>query len=102
MGDDHHKPPPAKPSGAVTFVSRLCVIAWVCAMFFEILPRGSLKSLCLLFGSHAAALGLVTAAVFWLLRRQALMFLLIVATSPPAAYFGVVIWNIVKARHSID
>ena len=102
MGDDHHQPPPAKPSGVVTFVSRLCVIAWVCAMSFELLPKGSLRSLCLLFGSHAAALGLVTCFIFWLLRRQALLFLLIVATAPPVAYFGVVIWNIVKARHSID
>ena len=102
MGDDHHQPQPTRPNGAVTFVSRLSVIAWVCAMSFELLPKGSLKSLCLLFGSHAAALGLVTAIVFWLLRRQALLFVLIVATAPPVAYFGIVIWNIVKARHSID
>ncbi|MEK6259630.1 MAG: hypothetical protein AABP62_13515 [Planctomycetota bacterium] len=102
MGDDHHKPPPTQPGGVVTFVSRLCVIAWICAISFELLPRGPLKSLCLLFGSHAAALGLVTGFIFWLLRRQALLFLLIVATAPPVAYFGVVIWNIVKARHSID
>ena len=101
MGDDQHKPPQTKPRGVVTFVSRLCVIAWVGAMFFEILPRGSLKSICLLFGSHAAALGLVTAVIFWPLRRQALLFVLIVATAPPAVYFGVVIWNILKARHTI-
>ncbi len=102
MGDDHHKPPPAGPNRVVTLVSRLCVIAWVCALSFELLPKGSLKSLSLLFGSHAAVLCLVTAGVFWLLRRQALLFLLIVATTPPMAYFGVVIWNIVKARQTID
>lgn len=101
MGDGHHKPPPTKSSGVVTFVSRLCVIAWIGAISFELLPKGPLKQVCLLFGSHAAALGLVTCFIFWLLRRQALLFLLLVATAPPVAYFGVVIWNIVKARHSI-
>ena len=102
MGDDHHQPPPIKPSRVVTFVSRLCVIAWIGAISYELLPLGPLKNLCLLFGSHAAALGLVAGVIFWLLRRQALLFLLIIATAPPVAYFGVVIWNIVKARHSID
>ena len=102
MGDDHHKAATTGPSRVVTFASRLCVIAWVCAIAFEFLPKGSLRQLSLLFGSHAGVLGLVAAIIFWLLRRQALLFILIVATAPPVAYFGVVIWNIVKARYSID
>ena len=102
MGDDHHKTPTAGPSRVVTFASRLCVIAWVCGIAFEFLPKGSLRQLSLLFGSHAGLLGLVTVVIFWLLRRQALLFILIIATAPPVAYFGVVIWNIVKAKNSID
>ena len=102
MGEDHHKAPAAGPNRVVTFVSRLCIIAWIGAIAFEFLPRGSLRQLCLLFGSHAGVLGLVTAVVFWLLRRQALLFIVIIATAPPVAYFGVVIWNIVKAKSSIE
>ena len=101
MGDDHHKLPASRPSRVITFTSRLCLISWVCAVAFEFLPKGSLRQLCLLFGAYAGAMGLITAFVFWLLRRQALLFLLLVATAPPAVYFGVVIWNIVKARHSL-
>lgn len=100
MGDDHQQVP-KKRNGVVTFVSRLCVIAWIGAVFFEVLPRGSLKSLCLLFGVHAAVLGLVTTVLFWLLRRQAVLFVLLVATAPPTAYFAVVLWNIAKARNLI-
>lgn len=101
MGNDQPKPPPAKPNGAETFVIRLCVIAWVGAMFGEVLPRGYMKSGCLLFGSHAAALGLVAAVVLWLVRRRATLFLLALVTTPPAIYFAIVIGNIAKARHWI-
>jgi len=102
MGDDHHQPPPTKSSGVVTFASRLCAIAWVGAMFGEVLPRGYLKNCCILFGSHAAALGLAAAVVFWLARRQALLFLLALATAPPAVYFVLVIRNIARDRHWIN
>ena len=103
MGDDHSKPQPqpARSSAVVTFVTRLCAVAWFGALFGEVLPRGLSKSICILFGSHAAALAFVTAILFWLLRRQALLFLLVIATAPPVVYFAVVIRNIAKARHWI-
>jgi len=100
MGDDHGKPQPqpAKASAVVTFVTRLCAVAWFGALFGEVLPPGPIKAACILFGSHAAALAFVTAVLFWLLRRQALLFLLVIASAPPVVYFAIVIRNIAKAH----
>ena len=100
MGDDHGKTQqlPAKPSAVVTFVTRLCAVAWFGVLFGEVLPRGFVKHACILLGSHAAVLAFVTAVLFWLVRRQALLFLLVIASAPPVAYFAVVIRNVAKAR----
>jgi len=102
MSDDHSKPMAGRTSGVVTFVGRLCIIAWLGAIFAEVLPRGGFKSACILFGSHAAALGFLAALVFWIVRRQGLLFLMLLVSTPPLAYFAVVIRNIARDRHWIS
>jgi hypothetical protein len=102
MSDDHSRPTASRTSGVITFVGRLCVIAWLGAIFAEVLPRGGIKSACILFGSHAAALGFLSALVFWIVRRQGLLFLMLLITAPPLAYFSVVILNIARIRHWIS
>jgi hypothetical protein len=73
------------------FATRLCLIAWCTAVLTEILPRSGLESLCLLVGTQAAGLGILTCLIVGIRFRQAILLLLLVALSPPAIYFYLVL-----------
>jgi hypothetical protein len=98
MADEAIKSSATKGDWAARFVMNLCLIAWCCALAEFVLPLGAIKKLCILFGSHAAILSFVTALLFWPLRRKAIFFLLLLLTSVPLIYFGLIIRNLARMR----
>jgi hypothetical protein len=95
---DLTKPAAKKPAWVATFATRLCVIAWTMAVFTEILPPSGIESLCILFGSQAAALGVLTCLIVWIRFRPPVLFLLLIATAAPATYFVLVLQKMAHDR----
>ena len=100
MGNPPKPPagPPTKPAWVAGFAMRLCLIAWSTAVLAEILPLGGFKSLCILVGTQAAALGILTCLLVGLRFRQGVFLLLLLATSAPGAYFAVVLRQIARQK----
>jgi hypothetical protein len=84
------------------FAIQLCVIAWVALVLTETMPSQAIKFACILFGSHASLIAVLTCLPTWLRFRQAIHFLLLVATSPPAAYFAVVVHRLARDKGWLD
>lgn len=98
MGDDASRAGASRPDWTVSFSTKLCVIAWIGMAFAEVLPVGYTKYGCILFGSHAAALAMLTCLIAWPLRQKAALFLLLIASAPPTLYFATVLWNIGRRK----
>ncbi len=100
MGDPPKAPagPPPKRGWVAGFATRLCLIAWSTAVLAEILPLSGFKSLCILVGTQAAALGMMTCLLVGLRFRQGVFLLLLVATSAPGAYFAIVLRQIARQQ----
>ena len=98
MGDPPKNPDGPKRGWVAPFASRLCVIAWVAAILTEVLPPSGFETLCILVGSQASALGIAACFIVWLRYRQAVLFLLLIATSGPGAYFVIVLRQIARLR----
>ena len=100
MGDPPRPPvgPPPKPAWVAVFAMRLCLIAWSTAVLTEILPLGGVKSLCILVGTQAAALGMLTCLLVGLRFRQGVFLLLLVVTSAPVVYFAIVLRQIARQK----
>ena len=100
MGDPPKPPagPPPKPAWVAGFATRLCLIAWSTAVLTEILPLNGIKSLCILVGTQAAALGILTCLLVGLRFREGVFLLLLVATSAPGAYFAAVLRKIAQQK----
>jgi len=98
MGDPPKPPagPKPRPAWVAEFAMRLCLIAWVAVVLTEFLPPGGIKSLSILIGSQAAALGILTCLAVGLRFRQGVFLLLFVATSAPGAYFVIVLRQVAR------
>lgn len=90
--------PPAKPAWVAGFAARLCLIAWAAAILTELLPPSGVESACILVGSQAAALGLLTCLSVGIRFRQGVFLLILVATAAPGAFFFVVLRQIARER----
>jgi hypothetical protein len=95
MGDPPN--PPARKPWVAVFIMRLCLIAWPCAALTELLPPSGFESMCLLFGSQAAALALLTCVVSLVRFRQGVFFVLLLAAIPPFGFFAVVLSAMMKS-----
>ncbi len=104
MGDPPKTPagPKPQPAWVAVFAMRLCLIAWVGLVLTELLPPCGIESLCILIGSQAAALGILTCLTVGLRFRQGVFLILFVATLPPTAYFVVVLRQIGHLKGWID
>ena len=100
MGVPPTPPPGPKPKSAwvAAFATRLCLIAWGTAVLTEVLPPSGFESLCILVGSQASLLGVLTCLLVWLRYRHGVFLLLLVATSVPAAYFTLVVQQIARQK----
>jgi hypothetical protein len=96
MGDPPKSPEGAKPGWVATFAARLCAIAWAAAVLTELLPPRQFESLCILIGSQASALGIAACLIAWVRYPQGVIFLLLIATSAPGAYFVIVLCQIAR------
>lgn len=87
--------PAQKRDWAIIFVSRLCLIGWVCAILYEafdFLPL--VRQVCLFFGPWACVIALLNSVVFLLARRQGIFFVFALIAIPPTIHFGYVLKNI--------
>jgi len=95
MSDDA----PKRTDWAITFIGRLCLIGWICAIFYEAFDFFSpVRQFSLLFGPWACIIALINAFVLLMLRRQGIFLLFFLLTLPPTVHFGIVLKNIVVAR----
>ena len=91
---------PKKPDWAIVFLSRLCVIGWVCAIFYETLLYDPMeffkpfRQMFLLFGVWACAIALIHAVALVLIRRQGIFVFFLLITIPPSIHFGYIVRNI--------
>jgi len=99
MGDPPKPDDKPKRDWVAPFAIQLCVIAWVALILIETMPSQTIKFACILFGSHASLIGVLTCLPTWLRFRQAMHFLLLIALSPPAAYFAVVVHKLAHDMH---
>lgn len=90
--------PPPKRAWVAGFATRLCLIAWAAAILTELLPPSGVESACVLVGSQAAALGIITCLVVGLRFRQVIFLLLLVATAAPGTLFVLVVRQIARQR----
>lgn len=90
--------PPAKPAWVAGFAARLCLIAWAAAISTELLPPSVVESICILVGSQAAVLGIITCLSVGLRFRQGVFLVLLVATAAPGAFFAIVLQQIARQR----
>jgi len=98
MGDPVKPAAKPKPGWVAPFALQMCLIAWSALVLTETIPSYAIKLLCILFGSHAALIGVLTCIVVWLRFRQGILFLLLIATSPPAVYFALVLQKFASDR----
>jgi hypothetical protein len=90
-------PPPKRPWVAA-FATRLCVIAWSAAILTELLPPSGIESLCILVGTQACVIGLLTCMLVGLRFRSGVLFLVFIATSAPATYFALVLRQLARIK----
>ena len=100
MGDPPKTPAGPKPQQAwvAAFAMRLCLIAWTTAVLTEFLPPCGIESLCILIGSQAAALGILTCLAVGLRFRQGVFLILFFATMAPGVYFVIVLRQVAKLQ----
>ena len=98
MGDPPKPDAKPKPGWVAPFASRLCVIGWTTMILTEILPRSGIEFLCILFGSHASAIAILTCLVVWLRYQKGIFLLLVLAAAPPTAYFAIVLQQVARNR----
>lgn len=99
MGDE----PAKKPDWAIAFLSRLCLIGWVCAILYEAFDfLKPVRQLCLLFGPWACVIAVVNGLILFLIRRRALILVLVLIAIPPTIFFGIVLKNIAIEKKWID
>jgi hypothetical protein len=92
------KPAPQQRPWVAAFATRLCLFAWGAAVLTELLPPSKFESFCILIGSQASILGLLTCLFVGLRFRQGVFLLLLLATSAPAAYFAIVVQQIARQQ----
>lgn len=90
--------PQPKSPWVATFATRLCLIGWGAAILTEVLPPSGFESLCILVGSQASLLGVLTCLLVFLRYRHAVFVLLLVATAAPGAYFTLVVQQIARQK----
>lgn len=89
---------PAKRAWVAGFAARLCLIAWAAAILTELLPPSGVESACILVGSQAAGLGIITCLGVGLRFRQGVFLLLLIATAAPGAFFAIIVQQIALQR----
>lgn len=91
--------PDRRRDWAVTFLGRLCLIGWTCAILYETFDfLKPVRQLCLLFGPWACIIALVNAVGLLLIRRRAIFVLFLLLIIPPTFHFGMVIRNIADQK----
>jgi len=98
MGDPPKPADKPKPGWVTPFAVRMCLIGWLTLVLVETVPFRSLQLLCILFGSHASAIAVLTCLIVVLRYRKGILVLLLIATLPPAAYFTIVLQKIAHER----
>jgi len=87
--------PAKKRDWAITFVGRLCLIAWVSAILYESFDfLKPVRQICLYFGPWACIIALLNSLALLLIRRQGIFLVFVLITVPPTIHFGVVLRNI--------
>ena len=95
--------PDKKPDWAIPFLSRLCLIGWVCAILYEAFDfLKPVRQLCLVFGPWACAIAVLNGLFLFLIRRRALILVLVLIAVPPTLFFGMVLKNIAIEKKWID
>jgi hypothetical protein len=95
--------PPKKPDWAIPFLTRLCLIGWVCAILYEAFDfLRPVRQLCLLFGPWACIIALLNAVTLLLIRRRGIFLFFILVALPPAVHFGFILRNIAIEKKLIQ
>ncbi|WP_010588172.1 hypothetical protein [Schlesneria paludicola] len=91
--------PDRRRDWAVTFLGRLCLIGWTCAILYEAFDfLKPVRQICLLFGPWACVIALVNAIGLLLIRRRGIFLLFLLLIIPPTVHFGMVLRNIADQK----
>ena len=95
--------PAKKNDWVISFLGRLCLIGWVCAILYEAFDfLKPVRQLCLLFGPWACAITIVNGLFLFVSRRKPLILILVLLAIPPGCLFGIVLKNIAIEKKWIE
>ncbi len=95
--------PAKKRDWAVAFLGRICLIGWICAIFYEAFDfLKPVRQICLFFGPWACVIALLHSLALWTIRRQGIFLIFILIALPPTIHFGYVLRNIAVEKKWID
>ena len=95
--------PARKRDWAITFIGRLCLIGWVCAILYEAFDfLKPVRQVCLFFGPWACVIAILNSLAMLSIRRQGIFLVFFLMTIPPTVHFGLVLRNIAIEKKWID
>lgn len=93
----------SKPDWAITFLGRLCLIGWTCAILFETFYfLRPVRQICLLVGPWACIIALLNALWFLYARKQGIFLIFVLVAALPAIHFGLILKNIAVENKWVD
>ena len=91
--------PDKKPDWSISFVGKLCLIGWICAVMYEAFDSiKPIRQAFLLFGFWACVIALLNSLVLLFKRRQGIFLIFALVAALPTIHLGLVVKNIVAQK----